>query len=114
MVTYKEPFGGNTAIHFAVLKGNKKIIDYLLKDFKSSPLALTSNGLSIFHCAAQYDRGTLAIEMFLEDKSIKLSVDERDSFQCTPLHFAVLNQQIKCVECLLARGADVNARNSDG
>jgi hypothetical protein len=52
LINYKEPFGGNTAIHFAVLKGNKKIIDILMKDFGSSPVALTSNGLSIFHCAA--------------------------------------------------------------
>ena len=40
------------AIHFAVLKGNKKIIDILINDFKADPKSLTSNGLSIMHCAA--------------------------------------------------------------
>jgi hypothetical protein len=33
LVKYAEPNGGNMAIHFAVLKGNKRIIDILLDDF---------------------------------------------------------------------------------
>lgn len=37
LTDYQEPFGGNMAIHFAVLKGNKKILDMLLNDFKASP-----------------------------------------------------------------------------
>jgi hypothetical protein len=52
------------AIHFAVLKGNKRIIDTLISEFNASALSLTSNGLTILHCAAQYERGSLAIEMF--------------------------------------------------
>ena len=66
LVEYQEPFGGNMAIHFAVLKGHKRVIDILINDFGASYQSLTSNGLSVLHCAAQYDRGTLAIEMFLE------------------------------------------------
>jgi hypothetical protein len=38
---YQEPFGGNMAIHFAVLKGNKRIIDVVVRDFKADPTALT-------------------------------------------------------------------------
>lgn len=38
---YQEPNGGNMAIHFAVLKGNKRIIDILINDFKANPTALT-------------------------------------------------------------------------
>ena len=87
LTEYQEPFGGNMAIHFAVLKGSKKIIDILMTDFKASPTSLTSNGLSILHCAAQYERGTLSIEMFTKEGG--MNVDERDSFNCTPLHFAV-------------------------
>jgi len=40
------------AIHFAVLKGNKRIIDTLISEFNASALSLTSNGLTILHCAA--------------------------------------------------------------
>lgn len=52
LTEYQEPFGGNQAIHFAALKGNKKIVDLLVKDFKAQIDAKTSNGLSIMHCAA--------------------------------------------------------------
>lgn len=52
LTEYQEPFGGNQAIHFAALKGNKKIIDILVKDFKVQVDGRTSNGLTIMHCAA--------------------------------------------------------------
>jgi len=39
--SYKEPYGGNIALHFAVVVGNKKVIDILLEDFKSDHYALT-------------------------------------------------------------------------
>jgi hypothetical protein len=52
LVTYAEPNGGNLAIHFAVLKGNKRIIDILLEDFQADTTVTTSNGLNVVHCAA--------------------------------------------------------------
>ena len=52
LIEYREPNGGNMAIHFAVLKGNKRIIDILINDFQADPYALTTNGLSVIHCAA--------------------------------------------------------------
>jgi hypothetical protein len=90
LIEYREPNGGNMAIHFAVLKGNKRIIDYLLNDFHADPYVLTTNGLSVIHCAAQFERGVLSIEMFSE-KEFDFDVNQKDKFQCSPLHFAVLN-----------------------
>jgi ankyrin repeat protein len=98
------------AIHFAVLKGNHRIIESLINDFKADFKQVTANGLSVLHCAAQYERGTLSLEMF---SGRNMQIDVRDNFRCTPLHFAVLNMQIKCVEILIAKGADINAINSD-
>jgi hypothetical protein len=40
------------AIHFAVLRGSKRIIDCLLEEFKADPYAVTGNGLNVIHCAA--------------------------------------------------------------
>ena len=90
LVSYKEPFGGNMAIHFAVLNGNFRIIDSLLKDFNASLLSLTDNGLSILHCAAQFERGVYVLEQFSSPK-YELAVEQRDKFDCTPLLFAVLS-----------------------
>lgn len=109
---YAEPNGGNMAIHFAVLKGNKRIIDILLDDFEADPHVTTGNGLNVIHCAAQFERGVLSIELFFDPK-FGFNINCKDKFLCTPLHFAVLNLQVKCVECLLAYGADPNAKNLD-
>ena len=40
------------AIHIAAIKGNKRVIDILLKEFRADPYALTTNGLSALHNAA--------------------------------------------------------------
>ena len=88
LVEFEEPFGRNKALHFAVLKGNYRIVDILISDFKASPKSQTGNGLSILHCASQFEWGTLSLEIFL-NKEYDLSVDTKDSFECTPLHFAV-------------------------
>ena len=90
LINYKEPQGGNMAIHFAVINGNKKVIDCLLNDFNADPMVQTNKGLSVIHCAAQYDRGVLSIVYFR--KRYNLNVDLVDGFKCTPLHFAVLNK----------------------
>jgi hypothetical protein len=37
LVNYCEPLGGNQAIHFAVINGNKKVIDALLNEFGANP-----------------------------------------------------------------------------
>lgn len=52
LVSYQEPIGGNCALHLAVLRGNKIVIDILVKDFMADPLAYTMNGLGLMHCAA--------------------------------------------------------------
>ena len=88
LVEFEEPFGRNQALHFAVLKGNYRIVDILINDLKANPASLTGNGLSILHCASQFERGTLSLELFLDEK-YGLKVDTQDSFDCTPLHFAV-------------------------
>jgi hypothetical protein len=52
LTTYQEPYGGNMALHFAVVIGNKKLIHILLNDFHADPSALTSQGLNVMHCSA--------------------------------------------------------------
>jgi len=53
------------ALHFAVLKGNSKIINMIIKELGATPMQSTRNGLSVLHCAAQFERGTLSIESFM-------------------------------------------------
>jgi hypothetical protein len=80
LVRYQEPNGGNMAIHFGVLKGNKRLIDSLIKDFGADPQALTSSGLCVLHCAAQFERGVLSIEYFTQGE-FGLNVNFQDKFK---------------------------------
>lgn len=52
LVDFAEPGAGNKAIHFAVLSGNTRIIEFVLFDLKADPKVLTHNGLNVLHCAA--------------------------------------------------------------
>ena len=52
LISFREANSGHQALHIAVIKGNKKIVDYLLSDFKCDPHALTANGIGVMHCAA--------------------------------------------------------------
>jgi|LauGreDrversion4_2_1035121.scaffolds.fasta_scaffold91062_3 ankyrin repeat protein len=52
--------------------------------------------------------------MMFTQRQYGLYVNHKDIFDCTPLHFAVINGQFKCAECLLALGANPNAVNVDG
>lgn len=90
LVDYEEPNAGNKALHFAVLSGNINIIDFVLIDLKANARSLTINGLGALHCAAQIDRGALSMMIFTQ-KQYGLQVNQKDSFECTPLHFAVNN-----------------------
>ena len=38
MIEYQEPNGGNMALHFAVLKGNSKIINMIINDLGATPM----------------------------------------------------------------------------
>lgn len=38
LIEYQEPSGGNMALHFAVLKGNPKIINMIINDLGASPM----------------------------------------------------------------------------
>jgi hypothetical protein len=89
-VDYAEPNGGNKALHFAVLSGTISLIDFVLVDFKADAKQLTNNGLGALHCASQIDRGALSLMMFTQRK-YGLYVNQKDAFECTPLHFAVVN-----------------------
>lgn len=40
------------ALHFAVVQGNKRIIESIIEDFGADPRALTSQGLNVMHCSA--------------------------------------------------------------
>ncbi|CDW81985.1 dhhc zinc finger domain containing protein [Stylonychia lemnae] len=91
LVNYREPYGGNQTIHFAVVNGNKRVIDIILHKFHADPHALTLQGLNVMHCAAQSDRGVLSL-----------------------YYFNSIHGQFKSVESLLGMGSDPNNKINGG
>lgn len=59
------------------------------------------------HCAAQTYGGILSI-LYLNE-TCEMGINQKDSKQATPLHFAVLQKEIKNVELLIKLGIDLNA-----
>ena len=112
LVNHKEERGGNQALHFVATTGHLWILQTLLKKFGADIKAKTLHGLSVMHCGAQDEKGIISILFFVRD--FGNSVNIKDSYNCTPLHFAVLNKEFKVVECLLGLGAETNMQDLDG
>jgi ankyrin repeat protein len=82
-------------------------IERVVGEFNADINSRMHNDLSTMHCAAQSYCGYLSILMLV--KKYHMSPNITDSFNATPLHFAILNKQLKNVELLIKFGADVNA-----
>ena len=93
-------------------KGNSTLIDIVLKKFNSSLELRTATLLSPMHCAAQCYVGYIGI--LILHSEYKADVNVRDAYEATPLHFAVLKQELLNVMLLIKCGADVNATDMRG
>ncbi|MBN1766117.1 MAG: ankyrin repeat domain-containing protein [Sedimentisphaerales bacterium] len=71
-----------------------------------------SMGNTLLHYVAGKDSGNGDLLMILIDWG--LDVNARNAYKETPLHKAVRWDEVKNVEILLSRGADVHARDKDG
>lgn len=65
------------------------------------------NELTTMHCAAQTYHGILSILVL--SKQFMMQVNQLDSKNATPLHFAAMYRECKNVELLIKLGADLDA-----
>ena len=101
---------GNTALLYAVFKGNYDIVktlidngaDYTMRNFM---------GLSVMHMCAQGDRPNLLI--YFKDK-YNFDIFDRDFNGNTPLHIAIHTLRPKLIKKLLYKGADLYKKNNNG
>ena len=105
---------GLNIFHIAAIKGNTNILKILLKAYDGkNEIALYHNSLMTpFDLAASKGHTELCI-LFMDSG---LSVDNSDKEQFsenTPLLYAVRNKQLKMVQFLIDKGADVNKCISD-
>ena len=94
---------GKTALHLAIEKNHLNCVKYLLK---YSTLLHSRYGEQSLHVAANL--GHTNVLKYLCAYNSRL--EERDYSGHTPLHKALINRHVECVEELVKRGADVNAK----
>lgn len=100
------------AVHQVMTSGNRTLINILLNDFGASLDLVTKNRLSVLHLAAQQYYGYISILVLMKERGF--DVNARDNFMATPLHFAILKQELMNVQLLIKYGADVNAQDMIG
>lgn len=98
-------------LHYAAQKGHKACAELLIKH-GADILSKGCGGYQPIHFAAQ--NGHVALLSFLIDLD-KETIESQDStMHATPLHMATRNNYYAAVELLLKRGANPNAKLSNG
>lgn len=104
--------GGSNVLHFAVVGGNVRTINFIIHSFLEKGLNIDSSntyGETPLHWACK--EGTPQIvELLLKYGADPSVVDGEGS---TPLHWAVDYDLIEIAQVLINHGANTNARNHD-
>jgi ankyrin repeat protein len=85
-------------------------MENLLETFLATKLDASPRGNDI--AAAIRDRDPAKVRRLLDASPDLLHAGDERS--CQPIHWAVMTRQIELIDELLARGADINVRRSDG
>ncbi|XP_023316094.1 ankyrin-1-like [Trichogramma pretiosum] len=108
---------GNTPLHLALIWGNKKMAEYLLR--RGADVNLTNAvGSTCLHiiCKIGYEDKFMVLFFQIQEQLKKIvAVDARDKSGNTPLHWSLTDgcKRFTAI-CLLAKGADPNLANAEG
>ncbi len=99
--------GGKTALHWAALYGQKKVMELLLAE-KAEVNLLDGDGFTPLHWATTFNKRD-AVELLLANKAdMNIKVEK---FGWTPLRLAVIHGHMASAEALLNGGADPNVKD---
>jgi ankyrin repeat protein/beta-lactamase regulating signal transducer with metallopeptidase domain/Tol biopolymer transport system component len=101
---------GATALHYAAMRGNKDMVEFLLSGDANVNAKDKHYGFIPLHRAAAAGHRDL-VELFIAKGA---DVNAKDNWAWTPLHYACQKNHKDTVALLLARGADLNAGEEEG
>ena len=100
---------GKTALHWAALYGQKKVVELLLAE-KADVNSLDGDGFTPLHWAATFNQSD-AVKVLLANKAdTNLKVQK---YGWTPLRLAVIHGHMATAEALLNGGADPNVKDEE-
>ena len=94
----------DTPLFMAAASGKIAVMKTLIK-FGANAHATVREGWGLLHQAAHHGQADV---LHMGVKELQLAVSEHDTAQHTPLHIAVLRQQVAAVKALLELGAEPN------
>jgi ankyrin repeat protein len=101
--------GGKTALHWAALYGQNKVMELLLAN-KADVNSLDEDGFTPLHWAATFNQSD-AVKLLLANKAnMNLKVQK---YGWTPLRLAVIHGHMATAEALLNGGADPNLKDEE-
>ena len=101
--------GGKTALHWAALYGQTKVMELLLAN-KADVNSLDEDGFTPLHWAATFNQSD-AVKLLLVNKAnMNLKVQK---YGWTPLRLAVIHGHMATAEALLNGGADPNLKDEE-
>ena len=101
--------GGKTALHWAALYGQEKVMELLLAE-KADVNSLDEDGFTPLHWAATFDQSD-AVKLLLANKAnMNIKVQK---YGWTPLRLAVIHGHMATAEALLNGGADPNLKDEE-
>uniref|UniRef100_A0ABD2XJG7 Uncharacterized protein n=1 Tax=Trichogramma kaykai TaxID=54128 RepID=A0ABD2XJG7_9HYME len=107
---------GQTPLHFALLWGNKSMVELLLRK-GADPNLPTAAGLTLLHIHCnKVDDDEFAETIFRTSREMNrtVRVDARDASGNTPLQTAVARGHERMIGFLLRNGADPNSADAEG
>ena len=100
---------GKTALHWAALYGQKKVMELLLAN-KADVNSLDEDGFTPLHWAATFNQSD-AVKLLLANKAnMNIKVQK---YGWTPLRLAVIHGHMATAEALLNSGADPNLKDEE-
>lgn len=106
---------GNSAVSYAAKKGNKKIIDLLIKKGVAYKNLNKKGGSAMLMATQGGRRGYNSLDFFkyLEGLGIAVNITDKEGY--TPLHnLAYSNKDMASLNYFINKGVDVNQQNEEG